>query len=877
MRSFNENKVQTKLGVHWHQEKVSQWLEERGWGHFISTFEKYEICHERFLHVTLAELVQYLPRTMTTYYERRRLLKEIRSLLPSTQPTPTTPTNISINTNLHPYQPRLGESITTTTTTTGEDERRGVLVVARRGGGDEHDLVYKSPFSSHLSLHLNDTMLIMDTYSADSSPSSSSSIDLTRKSPTRLTYSPKAAFSKLKATFQRSHQQYCLYAHTQQSAPTLYHTSRQYNDDDDDEEEDEDMNRPPAIPARVSSTPDKVSKFWASYASWHSPTNKHTPSSPNQQKSTAQRIQITTDRETWYSLNVTNMRDPVAIKHHILSRLKITGDIHHHYFYHENSGYASGPMDPQELMYICSIADHNANERILVRPITQLYSNSQLALSTPELGKSPSGTPQKYRQKSSPPLPPYKPLHRQIIKKPSCERSVGVQLSDPPSMDAHSSLWAVPPCSQPLPLATSKDAHTPSPSSSSNYLHQPRTPSYHQTDKSKTHFWGERPPAEMVVQHMEDYFDSQDLDKEVVLPTTDTKSIRLVAREASRKYTHLTRQKGISRRKSTKLWGQRVIELKKTSRAAHVIARLPSVSEHISLSHHATPTDTTVQWIRGKMIGKGSFGRVYLAFNVDTGEVIAVKQVEVPKTDQMHPQQYDVVEALYQEIMMLRNLDHEHIVQYLGYGYDEAEGVINIFLDYVSGGSVASRLALQGAFDEPLTRYFTRQICLGLEYLHSRHILHRDIKAANILVEADGICKISDFGLSKKNDYEEVYDQNSRMSLRGSIYWMAPEVVKNEPYSAKVDIWSLGCTVIEMLTGQRPWIAFNQIAALYNLGKLNSPTIPNHISEDAKNFLQQCFVIDPLQRPTAAELLRHPFLKDDPCFQFKDYIDKGKI
>lgn len=87
----------------------------------------------------------------------------------------------------------------------------------------------------------------------------------------------------------------------------------------------------------------------------------------------------------------------------------------------------------------------------------------------------------------------------------------------------------------------------------------------------------------------------------------------------------------------------------------------------------------------------------------------------------------------------------------------------------------------------------------------------------------DGICKISDFGLSKKNDYDEVYDQNSRMSLRGSVYWMAPEVVKNEPYSAKVDIWSLGCTLIEMLTGQRPWLSLNQIAALYNVRTIPSP------------------------------------------------------
>lgn len=128
-------------------------------------------------------------------------------------------------------------------------------------------------------------------------------------------------------------------------------------------------------------------------------------------------------------------------------------------------------------------------------------------------------------------------------------------------------------------------------------------------------------------------------------------------------------------------------------------------------------------------------------------------------------------------------------------------------------------------------------------------------------MEVDGICKISDFGLSKKNDYDEAYDQNSRMSLSGSIYWMAPEVVKNDPYSAKVDIWSLGCTVLEMLTGQRPWMSLNEYAALYNvsflllciiyfllniflqLGKSNCPTIPENISDCARDFMKQCFIM----------------------------------
>jgi serine/threonine protein kinase len=134
-----------------------------------------------------------------------------------------------------------------------------------------------------------------------------------------------------------------------------------------------------------------------------------------------------------------------------------------------------------------------------------------------------------------------------------------------------------------------------------------------------------------------------------------------------------------------------------------------------------------MQWIRGALIGKGSFGRVYHAFNVAAGDFIAVKQVDIPKTssDLLSVQQKETVEALYQEITLLKDLDHEHVVEYLGYDNDETEGVINIFLEYVSGGSISSRLARHGAFEEPVVRHFTRQILLGLEYLHDRKILHR--------------------------------------------------------------------------------------------------------------------------------------------------------
>lgn len=332
--------------------------------------------------------------------------------------------------------------------------------------------------------------------------------------------------------------------------------------------------------------------------------------------------------------------------------------------------------------------------------------------------------------------------------KKTCSSSVGIQLSDPPTQqyleqcDSNEALSIIVP--QPIPPSNTSTVTTKSKQEvvvglwavapqkkipqQQVWTISPPTPI--EENKNTTEFWGERPPAEIVFKHMEEYFDSQDLDKEVVVVAaepcsvtrklTHTKSIRVVAREASRKYQQTNQ---MVRRKSTKLWGQKVVEVKSRRGTQR---RLPSVSEYIRLSHTHQSTNE-VQWIRGKLIGKGSFGRVYLAFNVGTGEVIAVKQVEIPRTasDLLNEHQHDMVESLYQEIMMLRDLDHDNIVQYLGYGLDESEGVINIFLEYVSGGSVASRLALHGAFDESLTRYFTKQICLGLAYLHSKNILHR--------------------------------------------------------------------------------------------------------------------------------------------------------
>ncbi|CZT46303.1 probable MAPKK kinase [Rhynchosporium secalis] len=272
------------------------------------------------------------------------------------------------------------------------------------------------------------------------------------------------------------------------------------------------------------------------------------------------------------------------------------------------------------------------------------------------------------------------------------------------------------------------------------------------------------------------------------------------------------------------------------------------------------------KWMKGALIGQGSFGSVYLALHAVTGELLAVKQVEAPSpgaNTASDSRKKTMIDALKREISLLRDLQHPNIVQYLG-ASSSAEH-LNIFLEYVPGGSVQSMLNSYGALREPLIRNFVRQIVTGLAYLHGREIIHRDIKGANILVDNKGGIKISDFGISKKIEASNILggagSNKNRPSLQGSVFWMAPEVVKQTSYTRKADIWSLGCLVVEMMTGNHPFPDCSQLQAIFKIGGAKiSPTIPDHASEEAQIFLKSAFEVDHTKRPSAEELLFSPFL-----------------
>lgn len=329
------------------------------------------------------------------------------------------------------------------------------------------------------------------------------------------------------------------------------------------------------------------------------------------------------------------------------------------------------------------------------------------------------------------------------------------------------------------------------------------------------------------------------------------KSIREVARGA-----HQVRRKQSAvatnaksepplRRKSTKMFGARIMQI--SPKPGSRLSELDPLPQHYSAQSKGLQRQPTFRIIRGQLIGKGTYGRVYLGINADNGEILAVKLVEVSKAAGKDKDRIkEMVSAIDQEIDTMQHLEHPNIVQYLG--CERGDLSMSIYLEYIPGGSVGSCLRKHGKFEESVVKSLNRQVLSGLSYLHDQGILHRDLKADNILLDLDGTCKISDFGISKKTD--NIYGNDVTNSMQGSVFWMAPEVVQSQGqgYSAKVDIWSLGCVVLEMFAGRRPWSTEETIGAIFKLGSLNqAPPIPEDVSKNispaALGFMYDCFTM----------------------------------
>ena len=205
---------------------------------------------------------------------------------------------------------------------------------------------------------------------------------------------------------------------------------------------------------------------------------------------------------------------------------------------------------------------------------------------------------------------------------------------------------------------------------------------------------------------------------------------------------------------------------------------------------------------------------------------------------------------MMQEIDLLKNLSHNNIVKY--HGFVTSTENLYIILEYCEGGSLNSMIKNFGKFPETLVALYLSQVLQGLLYLHEQGVIHRDIKGANILVMRDGLVKLADFGVATKG--------NAESTVVGTPYWMAPEVIQLSGASTASDIWSLGCTAIELLDGKPPYSNFQPMPALFRIVNDDHPPLPEGASPVVRDFLMQCFQKDPNLRVSAKKLLKHPWI-----------------
>ncbi|XP_045699034.1 mitogen-activated protein kinase kinase kinase 4 isoform X2 [Phyllostomus hastatus] len=270
---------------------------------------------------------------------------------------------------------------------------------------------------------------------------------------------------------------------------------------------------------------------------------------------------------------------------------------------------------------------------------------------------------------------------------------------------------------------------------------------------------------------------------------------------------------------------------------------------------HVGLRKVTFKWQRGNKIGEGQYGKVYTCISVDTGELMAMKEIR------FQPNDHKTIKETADELKIFEGIKHPNLVRYFGVELHREE--MYIFMEYCDEGTLeeVSRLGLQ----EHVIRLYSKQITVAINVLHEHGIVHRDIKGANIFLTSSGLIKLGDFGCSVKLKNNAQTMPGEVNSTLGTAAYMAPEVItraKGEGHGRAADIWSLGCVVIEMVTGKRPWHEYeHNFQIMYKVGMGHKPPIPDRLSPEGKDFLSHCLESEPGTRWTASQLLDHPFVK----------------
>ncbi|GMG39015.1 unnamed protein product [Ambrosiozyma monospora] len=245
-------------------------------------------------------------------------------------------------------------------------------------------------------------------------------------------------------------------------------------------------------------------------------------------------------------------------------------------------------------------------------------------------------------------------------------------------------------------------------------------------------------------------------------------------------------------------------------------------------------------------LGRGAFGVVYRAYDTIARMDVAIKQIDLETNEEIN--------EIQKEIRMLATCHDFHVTKY--YGCFLKGFKLWIIMEYLGGGS-CSELLIAGPFSEPVIGYIMHEILLALKYLHETGKIHRDIKAANVLMSKDGDIKIADFGVATQLSN----NLSKRNTFVGTPYWMPPEIVKHRDYTFTADIWSLGITAIELAYGKPPLSEYHPFDVLFKIPDDPPPTLGSGFSEEFNDFVNQCLNKDPLKRPKAVHLLKHKFIK----------------